>query len=85
MANGNGGVLITSAFASILVLGGISYGSLSADVENKADKAEFAALKANVEHIKESVDENKTALEKNKEAINENGRKLDRLLQAAGS
>ena len=42
----------------ILAFGGlVSYGSLSADVDHKADRADVEVLKVEVEHIKETTED----------------------------
>ena len=56
----------------VLVIGGLlSYGSLSSDVEHKADKTDVAVLQTEVSHVKEDVKEIRKEQKEQREILEE--------------
>ncbi len=63
----------------LLAVGGlISYGSLSSDVEHKAEAADVQVLQNEVKHIKETVEKNAEQLDKNADKLDAILRKVDK-------
>lgn len=67
---------IAIPFVVILIGGLVGYGSLSADVDHKAEKTDVEVVKNEVEHIKEDLDEIKEEQKEQRQILDRIDRKL---------